>query len=433
MLTASSDEKNTAAVPQNVALCPDTSDLLSVCGLHRRTHQDLDSKMLRRVQEFAHAAWPGAKKGRSPVANPVQVSRSRLQYLRKEPYVCAEKTDGIAMVLVWAHFHGWGPCAYFMNRAMEVTVVNTVAAASLFQGEGTVLEGELVLKHSGAVHFLVYDGIRVCGEDLTSSNYLARRSAVRAVLETPDAPVVQNVPVLLKNAYMMSEFPKLLQACEAGLGHESDGLVFTPINCKVMSGSHPYLLKYKHAPSIDLWVCFNPDTKQFEFQAGDHDPIEVTEGASTPGLRERTGGLGFAVDHTTRLQLETCLTWRLVEFDVTGKRWSSQALAQRESWMRAAAPAAPDPNDPCGRPGSAARASCMRFCLQFLRERRDKKTANSLYTALSVLDEVAENVEVADISAIAEKLASGACQRALGLERDVLRITHKKKKSNLNR
>jgi hypothetical protein len=120
----------------------------------------------------------------------------------------------------------------------------------------TLLDGELV-KTKGVPGgkpsvslFLIFDAVCVKGEDLKSLTLTARlakaRAVVKGIIKTSTAPFEVRVKsmVLLRDLAQMSP----LDSFE----YETDGLVFTPIEEPIRTGTHDTLFKWKPHARITI-------------------------------------------------------------------------------------------------------------------------------------------------------------------------------------
>jgi ATP-dependent DNA ligase len=172
-----------------------------------------------------------------PGPQPRSIERRHFELLRSQPYVVCEKTDGVRYILR----RDDGPCE-LVNRAFEVTPV------SLNLPRQTVLDGELVTYRTGRKMFVVHDAMLIKGQDITQCSLTERlnqaRQVIRSVILTPKSPfglTVKNMIPLEKFNELPTEFP-----------YETDGLVFTPVNEPVRTGTHETMFKWKPHDRITI-------------------------------------------------------------------------------------------------------------------------------------------------------------------------------------
>lgn len=184
------------------------------------------------------SAWGYDPSDRFPGPQPVSIERRHFRALKEQPYVVCEKTDGVR------HFLVCDPdkkCA-LVNRAFQVTQVGLNLA------RGTILDGELVECRDGRKLFVVHDAVLVRDENVTRMTLTERlekaRGVIKGLMYTPKSPfrvVVKTMTRLEDIDTMPTEFP-----------YETDGLVFTPIEEPIRSGTHETMFKWKPRNRITI-------------------------------------------------------------------------------------------------------------------------------------------------------------------------------------
>lgn len=188
------------------------------------------------LKNYIHTVWNSHDPELFPGPQPISIERKHYVALRRQPYVVCEKTDGIRHMLVCFEHCGKKLCV-LVDRAFHMTYT------TLTVPKDTVLDGELL-----GSEFLVYDAVRVKGEDvqkLTLTERLEKaRVVVKGILKQP------KLRVSVKTMLPLSEVSKIV------LSDTSDGLIFTPVNEPVRIGTHETLFKWKprHLITIDFYV-----------------------------------------------------------------------------------------------------------------------------------------------------------------------------------
>jgi ATP-dependent DNA ligase len=133
------------------------------------------------LENFIQACWKSPDPTRFPGPQPVSIERRHFPLLKKQPYFVCEKTDGVRHLLV--SFEGG---VFLVNRAYKAEKV------SIRVPKDTLLDGELVTSKTGRALFMVYDAVRVKGEDLTqrplTDRLEAARKVVKGIIKTAGAP-----------------------------------------------------------------------------------------------------------------------------------------------------------------------------------------------------------------------------------------------------
>ena len=168
---------------------------------------------------------------RFPGPQPVSIERRHFPLLTRQPYFVCEKTDGVRHLLA-----STDSGIFLVNRAFEMTKVTGVRIP-----KDTLLDGELVKTRSGKALFLVFDAMRIKGESLMVQPLNLRlekaRSVVKGIIKTASAPFEMRVKTMVPLGSPIQD----LNSFE----YETDGLVFTPVEEPIRTGTHETLFKWK--------------------------------------------------------------------------------------------------------------------------------------------------------------------------------------------
>ena len=214
------------------------------------------------LRAFIANAWGVTDPTRFPGPQPVSIERRHFPLLKRQPYLVCEKTDGVRHLLA-----STDEGVFLVNRAFVCEKVNVRVA------KDTLLDGELVKTKSGkeglrpdgkpavSLLFMVYDAVRVKGEDLTQSPLNSRLEAARkitkAIIKTANASLEIRVKTMtdLKD---FGSFPPL-----DSFEYETDGLVFTPVNEPIRTGTHETMFKWKPRDRITIDFCIKNGSELF--------------------------------------------------------------------------------------------------------------------------------------------------------------------------
>ena len=239
--------------------------------------------------EFIQTAWEGAAAGRFPGPQPVSIERRHFCLLRRQPYLVSEKTDGVRHLLV-STTEG---LVALVNRAFLVEPVKIRVP------KDTLLDGELVKTRAGKMLFVVYDAVRVKGENLMRAPLTERlekaRGVLKGIIKTAGAPF----EIRVKSMWTLgSPFPDL-----NSFEYETDGLVFTPINEPIRMGTHETMFKWKPRERITIDFCLQNGHELFVQDRGEpYKEGELHTRNQRPDLPDGTivecgyGDLGWFVE-----------------------------------------------------------------------------------------------------------------------------------------
>lgn len=198
---------------------------------------NLDPKM---ALQYIRDSWK-TETAYFPGPQPISIERRHFSELKKQPYLVCEKTDGLRNLLVSTPD---GVIA-LVNRA------NVVVPIKIKVPKDTLLDGELVqLKNSDQWIFSVYDAIKIKGESvmhLPLDQRLSKTAAlVQRIIKMSGAPFEIHVKKMIRFENM-KELPDLNT-----FPYETDGIVFTPINEPVRTGTHETMFKFKPLEKITI-------------------------------------------------------------------------------------------------------------------------------------------------------------------------------------
>lgn len=188
------------------------------------------------MQEFIKTSWGP----HFPGPQPISIERRHFGLFDTQPYLICEKTDGVRYILA-----SIPDGLFIMNRAMHVTRV-----PSLRVPKDTLLDGELVELKTKKWVYIVYDAVRIKGEDLREQPLTTRlekaRALVKTIVKTAGAPFEIRVKIM----YPLERAKDLphLDAFE----YETDGIVLTPVNEPIRLGTHETMFKWKPRERITI-------------------------------------------------------------------------------------------------------------------------------------------------------------------------------------
>jgi hypothetical protein len=109
-----------------------------------------------KVRLFVQQVWGSTDPSRFPGPQPVSIERRHFPLLKRQPYLVCEKTDGVRHLLLSTE----DGLVVLVNRAFSIDTVKIRIPRD------TLLDGELVTSKTGKNLFMVYDAVRIKGEDL---------------------------------------------------------------------------------------------------------------------------------------------------------------------------------------------------------------------------------------------------------------------------
>ena len=257
------------------------------------------------VLERYHSLWQATYyRGRNPAPQPVSLERAHFQELLEQTYFVSDKSDGVRYVLFLVRALG-KDLALMVDRKLCLYQVAVAAGRSYF--DGSIFDGELVTLPCGSHLFLVFDVVAVRGSGDAGTEPLPRRlQTIRTIfdlegtkLSSPEEAEAlakrgkivcggsaRGLSFLPKQFFQLQQLDTLARVIPT-LPYAADGILFTPAEEPVRTGTHETLFKLKWKHTIDLEVA-----------AGGEDLLVGVGGSpSTACLRSslETLGVGFAL------------------------------------------------------------------------------------------------------------------------------------------
>ena len=177
--------------------------------------------------------------------NPVSIRLEQLQRLAdrgdlRYEYVVSEKSDGVRFWLFpFRHPDHGRACAVWINRALEMFGVPLEGEPALWDGDGTLIDGELLEDQTPPL-YLAYDLYVDGGTNLLPQSFSNRWLRLRTLFSGADAsqqpaPLLRSlspssVRLECKRFFSLDAVPRLLTEWIPRLPYRTDGLVFVPLH-----------------------------------------------------------------------------------------------------------------------------------------------------------------------------------------------------------
>ena len=212
----------------------------------------------RHILKSLYNWWNKYDKDRFPGPLPVSIERQHFPKLSNNPYWVCAKTDGVRYLMVCIKSLDCSDKQYcvLINRRNEIFLIQLYTLKNVF--DGTVLDGELIKnKETNKYDFLVYDATRICGEDTTKLPHSARISKVRNLIHSHFCISEHHgMDVKVKTFMELEQISTYNKQVLPYIPYENDGLIFTPENDPVTSGTSVNMFKWKPLKqnTVDFWV-----------------------------------------------------------------------------------------------------------------------------------------------------------------------------------
>jgi hypothetical protein len=206
--------------------------------------------------------WGSDRPENFPGPQPVSIERRHFPALMRQPYFVCEKTDGVRHLLL-SSVDG----VVLVNRAWKTEPIKVRVP------KDTLLDGEVVFTKTGKRLFVVHDAVLIKGENVKAfpldKRLIQAQALVKSIIKTAQAPLEIRVKTMWP-LEKIREMPRL-----DSFEYETDGLVFTPINEPIRSGTHETMFKWKPRERITIDFCLFKGFELFVQERG--EPFKESE------------------------------------------------------------------------------------------------------------------------------------------------------------
>lgn len=187
--------------------------------------------------DFMEHHWGTKGKGIFPGSQPISIEYRHFDILKSSPYVVCEKTDGVRFMMLAFMFDNKKK-TIFVNRALEMFDCPLNFRKLVY--DGTIVEGEMY-----GDTFMMYDMLMSCGKIIGDQDFLTRLDHMEKFKKMLMSLKYDPVKLALKTFHLMSDFEEFMDKYLPTVQQEIDGLIFTPINDTVKTGTHETMFKWK--------------------------------------------------------------------------------------------------------------------------------------------------------------------------------------------
>ncbi|CAG0895731.1 unnamed protein product [Darwinula stevensoni] len=229
-----------------------------VSGVTLVTDQQESIHIRRRVEEMC--AWNNSW---FPGTYAIFMDRKNMSLLSDAPYKVSRKADGTRYMML---FDG-AQEVYFLDQENRVFSVENLSFPkrneSNYYLSDTLVDGEMVIDEvmgQKIPHYLIFDVVRFQGRHVGQEDFNKRLTCIRReIVEPRQAAKTEGLidesnecfDIQTKEFYDLSEAKNLLGSeFPNNLVHQSDGLIFQPVNEPYTPGVCKSLLKWKPASTI---------------------------------------------------------------------------------------------------------------------------------------------------------------------------------------
>lgn len=206
--------------------------------------KSLTTEHTKEMKQYIQQSWESDDLERFPGPQPVSIERRHFRLLKKQPYMVCEKTDGIRYMLVCFTSSDGNKICAIADRAFKAYYLSVTIPRQ------TVLDGELVETKDGKMLYIVYDAVKVNGNDVRHEVLFDRLEAASKIIRTIIKSVKNPIEIRIKKMLPL-EAISALPALDS-FPYETDGIVLTPVLEPVRIGTHETMFKWKPRQHITI-------------------------------------------------------------------------------------------------------------------------------------------------------------------------------------
>ncbi len=204
-----------------------------------------NSHVLTFCQRLVNSFWKDRKNPQTfPGPQPVSLEKRDLPKLSRYPYVCSEKTNGMRFLFV-ATVHKGIKTVYMVDRAYRFySVALSFPEAEVYNT--TILDGELVENKNGTWTYFIHDCIASLGNNVSQMTWTDRIERAKEIVSMRDQSESDCFFMQVKQFWAFDNISQLAEViADDNLDHEVDGIVLTPEQLPVGTGTQYSMFKWK--------------------------------------------------------------------------------------------------------------------------------------------------------------------------------------------
>lgn len=334
----------------------------------RKISQKDSEKLLKSVNELLN----NSNKRKFPGYQPISLMRFHIKDLLEEDYLVCEKTDGIRALLYICKIEG-RIFGFYLDRK-NIFYKLDIVFPNL---ENTLFDGEVIVdrENQDGQNFIICDCMSFNNVNITNLPYVNRLGyAIKFIGMYESISKNAKIKIVLKEIQKSYGLLSVYEKSKMSK-HDSDGLIFTPVNSPYRSGTSVKLLKWKppHLNSVDfvirksrMWddtydlLCIN---KYGDLSLFDHYFIPLDE-----SNEERK--YFYSIDNDSEVRNIDKIQNSLCEFRFSREKYTYDIVD----------------------------LTPLKGGWEFIRIRCDKNTANSIYVVINVMNSIDEDIKIENLT-----------------------------------
>ena len=209
--------------------------------------------LVHHIQEQICHFWGCSFTNRFLGPQPVSIERKHIPQLKSNRYLATEKTDGERYLLVCVEDVKQG-YTVLVNRKNQMFLVDATLQVDVCKG--SVLDGELI-QIGSRYEFLVFDCVAAFGTSRVAAPFEERLQSAASVVSNIRCKLMN---MKIKEFVELSDLERYMTETIPKLSHNMDGLIFTPCELPIGTGTQFSMFKWK--PRFKNTVDFSLHAKQ---------------------------------------------------------------------------------------------------------------------------------------------------------------------------
>ena len=234
--------------------------------------------IIKNLKDLVLSYWPNRKNDYFPAPQPVSLERRDIFKLKKFKYLACPKSDGMRFLMVCSNITGNNKC-YMVDRAFRFYEVDQYFDEGVYTN--TIFDGELVQTGEDKKWtYVIHDCVVFKNNNVSQKSFTDRYEYVNTAVETFwSFPDDSTFPIEIKHFFKFNEIKQLVSDMnDSKINHNTDGIIFTPIDLPV--GMHTQYTLFKWKPRDLHTFDFKIDERADDIVAQINEKGEITDFAS---------------------------------------------------------------------------------------------------------------------------------------------------------
>ncbi len=180
-----------------------------------------------------------------PAPQPVSIEKKDFEKLNKYEYNVSLKLDGTRFLLFFMLDKNKNKQIILINRALNFYNINIECEYNLFEGIGTLLDGELIYNND-KWKFIVHDAVILCGNKINKEHHNERMENIKVCIESfIYSNKLNTFEIITKTFINFNDINNFINNIYYNEEYNNDGIILMPNKLPVISGTQYSMFKWK--------------------------------------------------------------------------------------------------------------------------------------------------------------------------------------------